>query len=376
MTPSPTYSIAVSDPQTLEIHLLGCWQIDCALPPFDEIFAQIDSNCHTVQIHTDALTQWDSLLIVFLTRLNTLCEKQDIQVDLAQIPAGARQLLNLAAAVKETNTAPASSPPGFVSRIGLATLRLFASGRRVARFTGEIISELMLVLRRKSYFRSRDFWYFVQSSGAEALPIVSLIAFLVGIILAFVGAIQLAMFGAEIYVANLVALGMVLEMGAIMSGVIMAGRTGASFAAQLGTMQVSEEIDALQTMGIDPVGFLVLPRMLALLFMMPLLCVYADLLGIIGGAIIGVFMLDIAPVEYFRQTLHAITLSQCSQGIIKSVVFGLLVAFSGCYQGIRCGRSASAVGEATTRAVVMGIVLIVVSDAIMTMLFNYFQIGV
>ncbi len=376
MSHSSTYSIVSPEPGTKEIHLLGCWKIDCPTPPFSEIFQEVDSTCKKISIRTDALTNWDSLLIVFLTQLVELCGQHGIETDLSQIPDGAGQLLHLADTGREKDIVPATQPSGLRAGIGQAAMRLFASGRDMATFTGDIIIELIRIMRGKSYFRTRDFFYFIQNCGAQALPIVSLISILVGVILGFVGAIQLGMFGAQIYVADLVAVAMVLEMGAMMSGVIMAGRTGAAYAAQLGTMQVSEEIDALQTMGISPVGFLVLPRMLALILMMPLLCVYADLLGIIGGTFIGVTMLDISPIEYLRQTRQAITLDQCSQGVIKSVVYGVLVGFSGCYQGMRCGRSASAVGESTTKAVVMGIVLIVVSDAIMTMLFNFFKIGV
>ncbi|MGD9950899.1 MAG: MlaE family ABC transporter permease, partial [Desulfobulbus sp.] len=214
----------------------------------------------------------------------------------------------------------------------------------------------------------RDFFVFIQSCGVESLPIVSLIAVLVGVILSFVGAVQLQMFGAQIYVANLVGLGMVLEMGALMSGVIIAGRIGASYAAQLGTMQVNEEIDALRTMGISPVGFLVLPRMLALMVMLPLLCIYADIMGILGGSIIGVSMLDLSLVEYLEQTRKTLHLSQCGQGLLKSSIFGVLIGFAGCLRGMQCGRSALAVGEATTSAVVTSIVLIVVSDSIITFL--------
>jgi phospholipid/cholesterol/gamma-HCH transport system permease protein len=186
------------------------------------------------------------------------------------------------------------------------------------------------------------------------------------LILAFVGAIQLELFGAQIYVANIVGIGMTRVMGAIMTGVIMAGRTGASFAAQLGTMQVNEEIDALRTSGISPMEFLVLPRMLALTLMMPLLCLYSDFMGILGGLFVGVTMLDLNPMEYYYQTKSAVTLTHFWVGLFHSAVFGVLVALSGCLRGMQCGRSASAVGYATTSAVVTGIVSIIIATAIIT----------
>jgi len=210
----------------------------------------------------------------------------------------------------------------------------------------------------------------MQECGAQALPIVSLISFLVGLILAFVGAIQLRPFGAQIYVANLVGLGMAREMGALMTGIIMAGRTGAAFAAQLGTMTVNQEIDALTTLGLRPMEFLVVPRMLALVLMMPLLCLYADLVGILGGAVVGVGMLNLGTVQYYQQTLYILQLRDFVLGLIKGAVFGILVALAGCLRGMQSGRSASAVGAAATSAVVTGIVWIIIFDALLTVIYD------
>jgi phospholipid/cholesterol/gamma-HCH transport system permease protein len=235
-------------------------------------------------------------------------------------------------------------------------------------FIGEASMAFMRLFRGKAQYRRSDLFVILQDSGAQAFPIVSLISLLVGLILAFVGAIQLRMFGAQIYVADLVGIAMVRVMGAVMTGIIMAGRTGASFAAQLGTMQVNEEIDALKTMGISPMEFLVLPRMLSLMLMMPLLCLYADLMGILGGMIVGIFMLDLNVMEYFLETQRAVTLNNLWIGLFHSVVFGVLVALAGCLRGIQCGRSASAVGNATTSAVVTGIVSIIVATAIITLM--------
>ena len=202
----------------------------------------------------------------------------------------------------------------------------------------------------------------------QALGIVTLISFLIGLILAFMGAIQLRQFGAQIYVADLVGLGMTREMGAVMTGIIMAGRTGAAFAAQLGTMQVNEEIDALTTMGIPPMEFLVLPRMLALMLMMPLLCVYADLLGMVAGLLIGTGFLDLSLTQYVNETRKAVDLVDLGLGLFKSGVFGALVALAGCLRGMQCGRSAAAVGAAATSAVVTGIVWIIATDGILAVL--------
>jgi phospholipid/cholesterol/gamma-HCH transport system permease protein len=198
------------------------------------------------------------------------------------------------------------------------------------------------------------------------VPIVSLISFLIGLILAFVGVLELALFGAEVYVADLVGIAMVREMGAIMTGIIMAGRTGAAYAAQLGTMQVNEEIDALETLAIPPMEFLVLPRMLALTLMMPFLVLYAGLMGILGGALVAVGMYDINIIVYLDRTKAAIGLNDLFIGLFMGVVFGILVALSGCLRGMQCGRSASAVGDAATSAVVTGIVAIIIATALIT----------
>jgi len=210
----------------------------------------------------------------------------------------------------------------------------------------------------------------VQQAGAEALPIVSLISFLVGVILGYIADQQLALFGARVYVADMVGLATVIQMGALITAIVLAGRTGAAFAAQLGTMQVNEEIDALRTLGIEPMDFLVLPRMLALIAMTPLLAIYADLLGILGGAFVGVTIGGLSLTEYLVETRAAIEWRHIIQGLISATVYGAIVAASGCLRGMQCGRSAAAVGEATTSAVVTAIVFIVIAAAVLTILFD------
>jgi len=237
-------------------------------------------------------------------------------------------------------------------------------------FVGEAVLAFLALLRGRARFQTSDLALIIQECGPRALPIVTLISFLVGVILAFVGAVQLRQFGAQIYVADLVGIAMAQEMGAMMTAIIMAGRTGAAFAAQLGTMQVNEEVDALVTMGISPMQFLVLPRMLALVTMLPLLTLYADVIGILGGAAVGVGMLKLTPLQYLDETRAALSLTDFAMGLIKGSVFGVLVAIAGCLRGMECGRSSAAVGLAATSAVVTGIVLIIVSDAVLTLIYN------
>jgi phospholipid/cholesterol/gamma-HCH transport system permease protein len=317
------------------------------------------------------LDGWDSRFVNWLMQLLILMEGRGIDVRYEGLPPGVRGLLQLAREVPERPGARRSaSRPGLLAVVGAQVYGLLEGGRQLLEFVGELFLAFFRMVTGRARMRTSDLFLFVQQSGVNALPIVALISILVGLILAFIGALQLQMFGAQIYVANLVGIAMAREMGAMMAAIIMAGRTGAAFAAQLGTMQVNEEIDAFRTLGIDPLEFLVLPRMLALTLMMPLLCLYADLLGILGGMLVGIALFEISPSLYLEQTLAAVTLADFGVGLVKSLVFGVLIAIAGCMKGIQCGRSASAVGEATTSAVVMAIVAIIVSDAIMTLIAN------
>lgn len=358
--------------KTLMINLSGAWTLKCKRPSADLVIKEIaGGTTSTIAFNATGVTDWDSGLLIFLDRLTELTSKQGINIDKTGLPHGAGKLLDLAAAVPEKEGARKKSrKDAFLFRIGSEAMDFFHSSREALDFVGEAFTAFTRFLVGKARFRRSDLTRIIQDCGIEALPIVSLISLLVGLILAFVGAVQLMMFGAQIYVANLVGIAMVRVMGAVMAGIIMAGRTGAAFAAQLGTMQVNEEIDAFKTMGISPMEFLVLPRMLGLALMMPLLCLYADLMGILGGFIVGVGMLDLNMAEYYNQTKASVTLSDLFIGIVQSAVFGVLVALAGCLRGMQCGRSASAVGDAATSAVVTGIVAIIVATAIITVITN------
>jgi phospholipid/cholesterol/gamma-HCH transport system permease protein len=358
--------------ETLLVALSGSWRLQDEVPSLTGVAQALDAapRLQRLTFDTTALTAWDSGLVTFLLDLFDLGAQRQIVVDQEGLPSGLRRLLHLATAVPERQGArrEATSEP-FLARVGQETLGLIASVGDLLGFIGEAVFALGSFLRGRARFRRVEFLMLLQECGAQALPIVTLICFLVGAILAFIGAVQLAMFGAQIYVANLVGMAMTLEMGAMMTAIIMAGRTGAAFAAQLGTMTVNEEIDALTTLGLSPMEFLVVPRMLALVTMMPLLTLYGDLLGILGGGLIGVTVLGISPVEYFNQTRAALTLTACAQGLIKSGVYGMLVALAGCLRGMQCGRSAAAVGQATTSAVVTSIVCIIIASALLTVIF-------
>ena len=359
--------------ELLRIKITGTWNIGTQNPVPEQVQKKIETvdSIRRVGFYTENLADWDSSLLTFLLAINDYCSKNNLGFEKDGLPEGVQKLLALATAVPERKGArKASEREPLFSRVGASALAFWQSAREVLTFIGEATVAFLRFLAGKASFRRSDLFLFIQQCGANALPIVSLISFLVGLILAFVGAVQLAMFGAQIYVADLVGIAMLRVMGAIMAGIVMAGRTGAAFAAQLGTMQVNEEIDALKTMGVSPMEFLVLPRMLALVIMMPLLCIYADLMGILGGLIVGVGMLDISLTQYVVQTKGALNLNHFFIGLFQAAVFGVLVALAGCLRGIQCGRSASAVGDATTSAVVTSIVAIIIATAIVTVACN------
>lgn len=331
----------------------------------------VEPAVRRLAFETEHLGAWDSGLLTFLLMVKKVCAERQVAIEDSALPEGVRRLLALATAVPERGGAHLEAKrTSFLERLGTQSLGVWRQNLDMAVFVGEATLAVGRLLTGRARFRRADLFTAMRDCGSHALPIVSLISVLVGLILAFVGAVQLKMFGAEIYVASLVGIAVVRVMGAIMTGIIMAGRTGAAFAAQLGTMQVNEEIDALATMGFSPFEFLVLPRLLALTLMMPLLCLYSNLMGILGGLFVGVFMLDLNIMEYINMTQASVRLKDFWVGLFHSCVFGVLVALAGCLRGMQCGRSASAVGDATTSAVVTGIVSIVVATGVITLLCN------
>ncbi|BHH86096.1 MlaE family ABC transporter permease [Desulforhopalus sp. 52FAK] len=361
-----------SSDNILKLVLSGQWNLGQNLPSTEEVLHHLESSAvERIIFESQDIAEWDSGLLAFVKRLRKQIEKKAIVLDISGLPQGAQQLLALAAAVpekKDARTAEKRRP--FLTILGEETIELYRSTAKLLEFVGASSLALMRFIRGKATFRSTDLWLMLETCGGQALPIVSLISFLVGLILAFVGAIQLQLFGAELYVADLVGIAMVRLMAAIMTGIVMAGRTGGAFAAQLGTMQVNQEIDALKTMGISPMEFLVLPRMLALMIMMPLLCLYANIMGIFGGMVVGVYMLDIGFIQYFTETVTAVRFWDLGIGLFSGFLFGVIVALAGCMRGMECGRSASAVGDAATSAVVTAIVGIIVTTAMITVICN------
>jgi len=355
----------------LDVRLAGAWQLRGDRPPADALERELAAGrARRLRFDATALESWDSSLVALVARVLRRCEDAGVPADRAGLPEGVRRLLALAEAVPEGGSRAGETPSSRLARLGEATLRRASEAAGPLAFLGELTLALARLPLLRARFPVRDFFFYVQQAGVQALPIVTLIGFLVGLILAFMGAVQLLRFGATIYVADLVTLAMLREMGAVMTGVVMAGRTGAAFAAQLGTMKVTEEIDAFRTLGISPMEYLVVPRVVALVVMMPLLTLYADFWGIVGGVVVSSTMLDITLTQYLNETFAAATLSDLLLGVAKGAIFGALIAFASCFQGVRTGDTASAVGDAATAAVVSGIVLIIATDGLFAVICN------
>jgi phospholipid/cholesterol/gamma-HCH transport system permease protein len=382
MAADPAGTHGMSQPASLDcqrdadgvvrVRIAGDWRLADPLPSADPVLAELRSPPapRGVAFETASLGRWDTALLTRLLAIRSAADAAGVPVGDSGLPPGARRLLNLAFAVKEREGARrADRQRSLAEQVGEATLRLWGALVELVAFLGVVARAFGRMARGRATYQRSDLLVAMQEAGAESLPIVSLICFLIGMIFAFVGVRQLEPFGAGIYVADLVAVAMVREMAPIMTAIIMAGRTGAAYAAGLGTMKVNEEIDALSSMGVDPVEFLVLPRLVALIVMLPLLSLYGSLLGILGGTVVSLAMMDVGLLQYLTETGDSMELSSLLGGVFKAFVYGSLVAIAGCQQGMACGSSAMAVGQATTRAVVMGIVLIIVSAAILTVIY-------
>lgn len=346
--------------------------MDRARPAADDVGRELAASPPPTRLafDTSKLSDWDSTFLTFMIDVGAAAERVGATVDRAGLPTGVQRIIGIAEAVPEKEGARIEERRNPVlDRIGGGAIAATAAAGDFIDFLGEVTEAFWRFLRGKAQYRKRDLWIEIQKAGADALGIVAIVAFLLGLILAFVGAIQLQQFGATIYVADLVGIAMVHDMGALITAIVIAGRSGAAYAAELGSMQVNQEIDALSTLGISPIEFLVLPRVLALVLMMPLLTLYADLVGILGGLMVGTGMLGLTVQVYVQETINAISLTDLFGGLLKGTTYGLLVALAGCLRGMQSSRSASGVGDAATSAVVTSIVSIIAAAGVFAVAF-------
>lgn len=316
---------------------------------------------------------WDSTLVSFLHKCRNDLEKINKTIKTDDLPKGLCQLLELS---KPTLLEKKQNEFSLSLELIDETINYFRKAvLLVFDFLGEWIMSVCRLFLGRTQARFQDFANSCRSCGASALPIITLISFLTGLTMAFVGSVQLEKFNAKIYVADLVCLAMVREMGALMVAIIMAGRTGASFAAEIGSMKLNEEIDSLRTFGISPMEFLILPRTLSILFMIPLLTIYADVVGILGGLMVGTMVMDFSVIHYFEQTQVALQgMWEVYSGLLKSVVFGLIIGLVGCFKGLHSGNDSSALGQSVTASVVVSVTLVVISDALFEITFSYLDL--
>ncbi|MCC5833810.1 MAG: MlaE family lipid ABC transporter permease subunit [Opitutales bacterium] len=355
------------------IQLRGDWLLRSERPTARQMLQELmASDTHTNWAFDCCdLGAWDSALMMTLARVYQAGRDAGHSIDTSGLPDAVQELLELSQAVPEAAVEePVKSNAGLNEKVGVWTLDTLAGISRYTHFMGQLILDVGSVLRGRTPFRFREFWILIQQAGVQALPIVALLSFLTGLIIAFIGIIQLQKFAADIYVADLVGLVMTRELAAVMTGVIMAGRTGAAYAAQIGSMRVNEEVDALKTFGIEPVAFLALPRVLALVLMMPLLTILSNVISIAGGMVVSVSISSLTFSTYINETIRAVALTDVFVGVFKSLFFGVIIAFAGCYRGLHCGKDAAAVGRATTSAVVTAITWIVIVDAVFAVIFH------
>ena len=344
------------------ISLKGDWVDSITNDPILKEAQKIKS----VTVDAANVGKWKTPLMVFLYRLNKECLSAKLPLHLQNLPKGAARLLELSNSGGKKNFIHEN--PGFFEKFGFLCISLFTSCGDGFQFFGELLASVFRLFTGRARMRWCDVWTEIVKAGPHALFIVSLIAYLMGLILAFIGAIPLKWFRAEIYVASLIGIGMMRLMAAVMTGTVMAGRTGASYAAILGTMQVNEEIDALESMGIPPMDFLVLPRVIALTLMLPLLCIYADIVGILGGMTVGVFYMNLTSTAFWQQLISTSRMADLFVGLFTSFVFAILIAICGCIKGINCGRSSASVGQATTAAMVSSLVCLVIATSVITVI--------
>jgi len=338
-------------------------------PPASFPVASGGQETHLLRFDATALGRWDSSLLVFLSALRVLAAQRKIAFDDAGLPAAARRLLALL-----PDQPPAidrvAVQPGFVERVGRSVGAGWAEGVALITLVGDQMIRARNAVAGKARMRSVDLVQCMYEAGFAALPMVALVNVLVGAILAFVGAVQLRRFGADIYIANLVGVAEVREMAAVMTAIVLAGRTGGAYAAEIAAMLGTEEIDALSVIGIPVQEYLILPRALALMLMMPLLYLYASAVGILGGLVVAVTTLNLSAQTFIAQTRAAVSVHEVAFGLVKSLAFGALIAIVGCRIGLKAGRSAMDVGRAATTAVVAGIAGVIALDALFAVCAN------
>ena len=372
----PSYHCIVSEGEggVITLHLQGRMDVNNAAPMMDELHSLLkDWPPSSLTVDLERVTYLDDFGALVLVELKEMISSRKGHFSLTNANDKVSETLSLLKlnSLEEPALFVKKQHPGIFIRLGEATIQNASGLKYMISFIGAVCLSLLYILSHPKSLRSDDTLSYMQKTGVDALPIVGLISFLLGLIMAFMSSVQLQQFGANILVASLVSLAMVRELGPIMTAIIVAGRSGSAFAAEIGTMKISEEVDALFTMGFDPTRFLVVPKIIATVTMVPLLTLFSNIFAIIGGLLVGVFMLDLTANAYIAQTMRTLTLFDVIWGFLKSGVFAFLIALTGCLRGFQVRGGAASVGQATTSAVVSSIFLIILSDSIFAVILQY-----
>jgi phospholipid/cholesterol/gamma-HCH transport system permease protein len=361
-------------PDTLTLSLHGVLDLRTTPDILDQLAHIPRPVPGRIEADLSGIERMDDCGALVVTGLRRLAAERGSLLVLRGIPDHVAELLAFLRLDEKPAPGPSPRPkPGLMTRFGMKTVHVFNDGVQHVVFVGETVTTLASLLRHPRRLRGSDTIMYMQRVGVDALPIVGLISFLLGLIMAFMSAVQLQQFGANIYVASLVALSMVRELGPIMTAIIVAGRSGSAFAAEIGTMKVSEEVDALVTMGFKPAMFLVAPKIIASLLVVPFLALYSNLFAIAGGLLIGVTTLGLTPNAYMIQTMNTLSIFDINWGLFKSAIFAVLIATVGCFKGYQVRGGAASVGQATTSAVVTSIFLVILVDSILAIILRYWR---
>jgi phospholipid/cholesterol/gamma-HCH transport system permease protein len=349
-----------------------------ALGDADGLLARMDGivaerNPASVRLDLGGVSYMDGAGVLTLFRLEDAVRKRGLPFTLESVPEEIRRVMGLIDRESLTRSPlhAESGPGGVLERLGSASVRISKDFAALMAFLGNMVAEVIHLVRHPAEVRWEDVLFYMRRVGAEGLPIVGIISVLIGLIIAFMSSLQLKQFGANVYVASLVAVAIVRELGPIMTAILVAGRSASAFAAEIGTMRVNDEVDALVTMGFDPIRFLVVPKLIATVIVLPLLTLYADLFGILGGMIVGVAGLDLTVYTYLQASQRSVTVFFLNASLLKAVVFACIISCIGCQRGFQVRGGVEEVGAATTSAVVTSILLIVVVDSAFAVVLHY-----
>jgi phospholipid/cholesterol/gamma-HCH transport system permease protein len=366
--------VSESDTGGITLHLAGRMEAGNSagiLKTLDHLLQR--RSMPSLVLDLEGISYLDDFGALVLLELKHLAAKLQADFSLVNAKESVSQILSILKFESLDQKEPFEKKPSpdLLLRLGDAALRQWMELRFLISFTGSVFLQFLYLCYHPKKLRTDDTIQCMQRTGVDALPIVALISFLMGLIMAFMSAVQLEQFGANIYVASLVSLSMTRELGPIITAIIVAGRSGSSFAAELGTMKISEEVDALFTMGFEPTRFLVIPKLIAAVIVVPFLTLFSDLAAILGGLLVGVGMLDLTPSGYITQTIWTLTLFDVFWGFGKSAVFAILITWIACFRGFRARGGAASVGEATTSAVVSSLFLIIFTDSVFSVILRY-----